>query len=131
MTGLKPSGVARLAIEVKAAVPTHAAVVGSGACKWRLWRPSESALLGGKERKLQDDLVDRKKALRGSSRARGTLMIRSCMVIGHGQTRRGEILLVSFQPAALIVKRQRTECRGSRVGKLTVTKSVSDGPALR
>jgi hypothetical protein len=49
MTGLKPSGVARLAIEVKAAVPTYAAVVGAGAYKGRLGRPSERTLLSGKE----------------------------------------------------------------------------------
>jgi hypothetical protein len=84
MTGLKPSGVGRLAIEVESAVPTHAAVVGAGAREGWLRGPGERALLGGKERKLQDDFVDGKKALRGSGRTGGTLMIRSCMVMGHG-----------------------------------------------
>jgi hypothetical protein len=84
MPGLKPSGVARLAIEVKAAVPTHTAVVGAGAFKGRFRRPSKRALLSGEERKFQDDLVHRKKALTNSRRAGGSFMIRSCMIIGHG-----------------------------------------------
>jgi hypothetical protein len=109
VTGLKPSGVARLAIEVEATVPTHAAVVGAGACKGRLGRPSERALLGGEERKFQDDLVHRKKTLTSSRRAGGTLMIRSCMVIDHRTDAAGELLLMTFQPAAQIVKRGRTE----------------------
>jgi hypothetical protein len=91
MTGLKPSGVGRLAIEVKAAVPTYTAIVRAGAFKGRLGRPGERALLGGKERKLLNDLIDRKKALRGSRRGGGTFMIRECMVIGHGTvTKRGK-----------------------------------------
>jgi len=49
MTGLKPPGVARPAIEVKSAVATYAAVVGADACKGRLGRPSERTLVSGEE----------------------------------------------------------------------------------
>jgi hypothetical protein len=36
-------------------------------------------------------------------------MIRSCMVIDHRTDAAGELLLMTFQPAAQIVKRGRTE----------------------
>jgi hypothetical protein len=110
MTRLEPSSVAGLAIEVKAAVPAHATVVGTGADKGRLGGPSERALAGGEACKFQDDLVDRTKALRGSRRDSGTLMIWSCMLINHRKDTAGEVLLMSFEPAGLTVKRRRREC---------------------
>jgi hypothetical protein len=110
VTRLKPSSVARLAIEIKAAVAAHAAVVGTGADKGRLGRPSERALAGGEACKLQDDLLDRRKALRGSTKDSATLMIRSCMLIAHRTDTTGGLLLTSFEPAGFTVKRRRCEC---------------------
>jgi hypothetical protein len=63
MTGLNPSRASGFPMEVKTAVPTHAAVMRTGTFEGRLGRPGERALCNGKEGEPGDDLVDSKRAL--------------------------------------------------------------------
>jgi hypothetical protein len=76
-----------LPIEVKAAAPTHAAVMGADASEGRLRRPCEGTLFDGEEVKLGDDLVDSEetggKRLYLRRRAGSNLTIRRCMSIPH------------------------------------------------
>jgi hypothetical protein len=58
MTGLDPSGTGGLAVKVKTAVSTRAAVVCADAFEGRLRRPGKGTLFDVKVRKLGDDLIN-------------------------------------------------------------------------
>jgi hypothetical protein len=58
MTGLDPSGTSGLAVKVKTAVSTCAAVVCADTFEGGLWRPGKGALFDVKVRKLRDDLIE-------------------------------------------------------------------------
>ena len=101
MTGLNPPRMGGLPIEVKAAAPTHAAVLRAEANEGRLRRPGEGTLFGGKEIKFGDDLVDSERVgrkrldLRG--RAGSNLTIRRCMSILHDRIAK-RLQLTNLEP---------------------------------
>jgi hypothetical protein len=87
MTGLNPSRMSSVPVEVKTAASTHATVMCADASEGRLRRPCEGTLFGGKEVKFGDDLVDseqtRGKRLHRRRRAGSNLTIRRCMPVLH------------------------------------------------
>jgi hypothetical protein len=58
MTGLDPTGTGGLAVKVKTAVSTRAAVMRANAFEGRFGRPGEGAPFDAKVRKLGDDLIN-------------------------------------------------------------------------
>lgn len=83
MTGLKPSRMSCLPVEVKAAVSAHAAVMCAGANEGRLRGPCEGTLFDGKDGKLGNDLVNREQTSEQPGGRRLHLTIRRCMSILH------------------------------------------------
>ncbi len=100
MTGLNPPRMGGLPIEVKAAAPTHAAVLRAEANEGRLRRPGEGTLFGGKEIKFGDDLVDSeqvgRKRLDLRGRAGSNLTIRRCMSILHDRI--AKVAVTNLEP---------------------------------